>query len=63
MGNVSVLHLGGLNWFDEASQFNEYFIKSYNEFSDIGYFIEPDIQFPENLNSPHNELLILLQKK
>ena len=29
-------------------QFNEDFIKSYNEESDEGYFLEVDVYYPEN---------------
>ena len=29
--------LGGFKWVEETSQFNEDFIKSYHEGSDIGY--------------------------
>ena len=29
----------GLKWVEETSQFNEDFIKSYNEDSNIGYFL------------------------
>ena len=32
------------------------FIKSYNEDSDIGYFIEADVQYPEELHGIHNDL-------
>ena len=31
----------------ETSQFNEDFIKNYNEESDGGYFLEVDVQYPE----------------
>ena len=43
------LSLGGFKWFEETCQFNEDFIKSYNEDADIGYFIEADVQYPEEL--------------
>ena len=38
----------------ETSQFNEYFVKSYNEDSDEGYFLEVDGQYPEKLNDLRN---------
>ena len=42
------LLLGCLKWVEETSQFNEHFIKSYNEDSNIGYFIEVDVQYLKN---------------
>ena len=35
------------------------FIKIYNEDSDIGYFIEADVQYPEELHEIHNDLPFL----
>ena len=35
-------------WVKDLSQFNENFIKSYNENSDIGYFFEVDVEYPKN---------------
>ena len=37
------LHVNDSNWVNEISQFNEAFIKVYNEESDIGVFIEADV--------------------
>ena len=34
-------------WIEDPSQFNEDFIKSYNEKSGEGYFLKVDIQYPE----------------
>ena len=33
---------------EETSQFNEDFIKNYNEESNKGYFLEVDVQYPKN---------------
>lgn len=41
MGNVS--ENGGFNWVEETSKFIEDFIKSCNDISEIGYFIEADV--------------------
>ena len=40
------LSLGGLNWIEGNSQFNEDFVESYNDDSDEGYFLEVDVQYP-----------------
>ena len=39
-----------------TSQFNEDFIKSYNEESDEGYFREVDVRHLEKLHELHNDL-------
>ena len=31
-------------------------MKSYNEESDKGYFVEDDVQYPEKLHELHNDL-------
>ena len=40
--------------FEDTFQFNEDFIKNYNEESDEGYFIEVDVQYPEKLHELYN---------
>ena len=41
------LPVNKFKWIEDNSKFNDDFIKSYNEESDEGYFIEVDIQYPE----------------
>ena len=38
------LPVNGFKWEDDLSRFNERFIKSYNENSNKGYFLEVDIE-------------------
>ena len=45
-----------------TSQFNEDFIKGYNEERDEEYFLEVDIQYPEKLYELHNDLQFLPEK-
>ena len=47
----------------DLSEFNEDFLKSYNEKSNEGYFFEVDVQYLENLDETHNDLSFLLEIK
>ena len=44
---------------EDTSQFNKDFIKSYNEASAEGYFLEVNVQYLEKLHEIHNDLLFL----
>ena len=48
---------------EDLSEFNEDFIKNYNEKSNEGYFLQVDIQYPENLHEAHNYLPFLSEIK
>ena len=56
------LPLGSFNRAEETSQFNEDFIKSYNDDIDEGCFLEVDVQYPENLHNLHKDLPFLPEK-
>ena len=43
------LPVNNFEWIKYTSQFNEEFIKSYNDESDKGYFVEVDFQYLEQL--------------
>ena len=45
-----------------ASQFNEDFIRNYNEYSDIGYFLEVEFQYFENLRNLLNDLPTFVER-
>ena len=45
-----------VNDFKWIKIFLNHFIKSYNIESDEGYFLEVDVQYPENLHNLHNDL-------
>ena len=49
-------------WVEETSQFNEDFMKIYNEDSDVRCFIEADVQYPEKLHEHHNDLPFLPER-
>ena len=40
-------------WVKKLSKFNEDFIKNYDENSDIGYFLEVDVEYPKELSNLH----------
>ena len=46
-------------WVKDVSKFDKILIKNYNEESDKEYFIEVDVQYPENLHNLYNDLLFL----
>ena len=57
------LPANNFEWIEDTSSYNEDFIKSYNEESDEGYFLEADIQYPEKLHQLHNDLPFLPERK
>ena len=55
--------VNGFEWVEESSQFNEDFIKDYDENSDDGYFLEVDVEYSKNLFSLRNDLPFLSERK
>ena len=53
------LPVNGFRWVHDVSRFNEDFIKNYNENSDVGYFLEVDVQYPKKLFDSHKDLPFL----
>ena len=62
MDNVEKLPVNKFEWIEDTSQFNEDFIKNYNEESDEGYFLEVNVQYPENLHELHDDLPFLPER-
>ena len=54
--------VNGSKWLENTFHFNWDFIKSYNENSDRGYFLEVDVQYPNKLHNFHNDLPFYLKK-
>ena len=54
--------VNNFEWIKDTSQFNEDFIKNYNEESNKGYFREVDVQYHENLHELHNDLPFLPER-
>ena len=48
MDVLQKLTVNNFEWIEDTSQFNEDFIKNYNEEKDEGYFIEVDVQCLQN---------------
>ena len=51
--------VNNFEWIENASRFNEDFIKNYDEESNKGYFIEVDVQYLEKLHELYNDLPLL----
>ena len=49
--------VNNFKWVEHISEFDEIFIKSYNEESDEKYFLEIDVQYHENLHQTESNLL------
>ena len=60
---IQKLPVNGLKWVENSSKFNEKFIKSYNEYSDKGYFLEVDVEYPKSLFNFHKNLSFLPERK
>ena len=53
----------GFVWVKNVSQFNESFIRNYNENSYIGYYLEVDIEYPKELFNFRKNLPFLPERK
>ena len=62
MGNVAKASVNNFEWILDNSQFNEDFIKSYNEINNEGNFLEVDVQYPEKLHEFHDDLQFLPER-
>ena len=63
--NIAMLQKLPINkfeWIEETSQFNEDFIKNYNEESDEGYFLDVYVEYPGKLHELHNDLPFLPER-
>ena len=60
---IQKLPVNGFKWVENSSKFNEKFIKSYNEYSDKGYFLEVDVEYVKSLFNFHKNLSFLPERK
>ena len=49
------LPVNNFEWIEDTSQFDEDFIKNYNEENDKGYFLKVDVQYREKLHEFDND--------
>ena len=56
------LPVNNFEWIEDTSQFDEDFIKNYNEENDKGYFLKVDVQYREKLHEFDNDQLFLLER-
>ena len=57
------LPVNGFKWAEKLSTFNERFMESYNRNSDIGCFLEIDVEYPKKLFNLHKDLPFLAERK
>ena len=57
------LPVDGFKWIKKLSEFNEDFIKNYDENNDKGYILEVDVEYPKNLFNLHCDLPFLPERK
>ena len=56
------LSVNNFEWIEDTFQFNEDFVKNYNEERNEGYFLEVDTQYTEKLHEFHNDLPFLPER-
>ena len=56
------LSVNCFEWVEDISKFDESFIKSYNEESNEGYFLEFDVQYTEKLHDLQYDLSLLPER-
>ena len=57
------LPVNGFKWINDLSQFNEGFIRKYEENSDIGYFLEVDVEYLKKLFNLNKDLPFLSKRE
>ena len=57
------LPVNGFEWVKNLFKFNEIFIRNYDESSDMGYFLEVDVDYPKKLFDLHKDLPFLPERK
>ena len=55
--------INGFEWVEDLYQFDESFIKNYDENSDKGYFFDIDAEYLKNLFNLHKDFPFLTERK
>ena len=63
MGNVSKITCTRFKWIKKLSEFDEHFVKDYDENNDKGYILEADVKYPKNSFNLHSDLQFLPERK
>ena len=63
MGDVSKTTSKCFKWVENLLEFNEDFIKKYDEDSNTGYFLEVDVEYPKDLYNSHKDLTFLTERQ
>ena len=56
------LPLNGFEWVEELSEFDERFMKNYNENHEKGYVLEVEVEYPTNLFNLQSEKIKKVHK-
>ena len=59
---IEKLPASGFKWIKNISKMDEEFIKNYDKNSDIGYFLEVDLEYPRELHDLYSDLPFLPEK-
>ena len=59
----SKLPVDGFEWVEDPSTKDEDFTKKYDEDSDVGYFIEADVEYPQELHTLRSDLPFLPERR
>ena len=57
------LPVNDFEWVEKLSEFDERFIKNYDENNDKGYILEVDVEYPKKLFNLHKGLPFLVERK
>ena len=57
------LPVNSFEWVEKLSEFDECFIKNYDENSDKGYIFEVDVEYPKTFFNLHKDFPFLAERK